>query len=98
MIRQHYQWQCCFVVARKKSPLTLAQLPVGRRACIVEVDGEEDLRDRMHALGLRAGREVAVVRKAGRKGPLHIRVGSTDLVMRRREAKLVRLSEAKNRC
>ena len=77
--------------------MTLAQLPVGRCACILEVDGEEAVRDRMYALGLRAGREVAVVRRAGRKGPLHIRVGSTDLVMRRREAKLVRLSESKNK-
>ena len=77
--------------------MTLAQLPVGQRACIAEVNGEAALRDRMHALGLRAGREVAVVRRAGRKGPLHIRVGSTDLVMRRREAKLVRLSEAKTK-
>ena len=74
--------------------MTLAQLPIGGRACITEVDGEDGLRDRMYALGLRAGREVAVVRRAGFKGPLHVRVGSTDLMMRPQEAMLVRLSEA----
>jgi ferrous iron transport protein A len=74
--------------------LTLAQLPAGRRACIAEVDGEDGLRDRMHALGLRVGREVAVVRRSGLNGPLHIRVGSTDLMLRTREARLIRISTA----
>lgn len=74
--------------------MTLAQLPAGRRACIAEVDGEAGLRDRMHALGLRAGREVAVIRRSGLSGPLHIRIGSTDLMMRAREAGLIRISGA----
>ena len=72
--------------------MTLAQLPVGRSACIDEVDGEAGVRDRMYALGLRAGREVAVIRRSGLNGPLHIRIGSTDLMMRVREAGLVRVS------
>ena len=73
--------------------MTLAHLPVGQPAWIANVTGEESgLRARMNALGLRSGREVAVIRRAVFGGPLHIRVGTTDLVLRRREADLVRLA------
>jgi ferrous iron transport protein A len=43
-------------------------------------------------LGLRRGREVAVIRRASLGGPLHIRVGSTDLMLRRREARLIHVT------
>ncbi len=74
--------------------MTLEQLPTGMRACITTIQGEEGLRSRMFALGLRSGREVAVIRQAALGGPLHIRVGSTDLMIRRKEANLIRLAVA----
>lgn len=46
----------------------------------------------MLALGLRSGREVAVIRRARMGGPLHIRIGTTDLMMRRSEARLIELA------
>lgn len=73
--------------------MTLEQLPVGRKARIASLEGDESLRARMFALGLRAGREVAVIRRARLGGPLQIRIGSTDLMLRRSEAQLIRLSE-----
>ena len=74
--------------------MTLEQLPVGESALIEDVLGQEALRARLLALGLRAGREVAVIRRAWLGGPLHIRIGSTDVALRRKEAKLVRLVPA----
>ena len=76
--------------------MTLEQLPVGESALIEDVSGQEALRARLFALGLRVGREVAVIRRAGLGGPLHIRVGSTDIALRRKEAKLVRLAVAED--
>ncbi len=72
--------------------MTLEQLPTGQRALIAEVQGEDGLRARMLALGLRAGREVAVIRRANLGGPIQVRVGSTDLMMRRKEASLIQLT------
>lgn len=71
--------------------VTLEELPVGMAARICNISGEEQLRARMFALGLRTGREVAVIRRARFLGPLQIRIGSTDLVMRRNEARMVHL-------
>ena len=75
--------------------MTLEQLPVGESGLIEDVLGQEALRARLLALGLRVGREVAVIRRAWLGGPLHIRVGSTDIALRRKEAKLVRLAPAR---
>lgn len=74
--------------------VTLEQLPVGQRALIAEVSGDQALRARMFALGLRHGREIAVIRRARLGGPLQVRIGTTDLIVRRTEARLVKLNEA----
>lgn len=71
--------------------MTLEQLPVGHKARIASLEGDDSLRARMFALGLRAGREVLVIRRARLGGPLQIRIGSTDLMVRRSEARLIRL-------
>lgn len=71
--------------------MTLEQLPVGHKARIASLEGDESLRARMFALGLRTGREVLVIRRARLGGPLQIRIGSTDLMVRRSEARLIRL-------
>ncbi|HEY0720102.1 MAG TPA: FeoA family protein [Gammaproteobacteria bacterium] len=71
--------------------MTLEQLPVGHKARIAALEGDDSLRARMFALGLRTGREVLVIRRARLGGPLQIRIGSTDLMIRRSEARLIRL-------
>jgi ferrous iron transport protein A len=73
--------------------VTLEQLPAGHKARIASLQGDESLRARMFALGLRSGREVAVIRRARLGGPLQIRIGSTDLMLRRSEARLILLTE-----
>jgi len=71
--------------------MTLDQLPIGESATVLGVDGEPALRMRIEAMGLRAGRRVAVVRRARLGGPLQVRVGLTDLIIRPVQARLVRL-------
>lgn len=67
-------------------------LPCGRYAFIkgVEVDG--DLRSRLSALGLEPGKQVQVLRRASLGGPLHVRVGTTEILLRRNEAASIQIS------
>jgi ferrous iron transport protein A len=64
----------------------LDQLPPGSRACIEGLDVDNDLRARLTALGLDVGKEVRVLRRAGMSGPLHVRAGTTEIILRRAEA------------
>ena len=74
------------------APATLEHLAPGTQARIAGItELDERLRARMFALGLRIGRDVAVLRRAALGGPIHIRIGSTELMMRRREASLIQL-------
>jgi len=72
-------------------PMTLDALPILQAATIDQVEGADPVAVRMRAMGLRSGREVMVVRRSRLGGPLQIRVGSTDLIIRPREARLIRI-------
>jgi ferrous iron transport protein A len=72
--------------------MTLDQLPPGESATIQRVDGEPALRLRIEAMGLRVGKDVAVIRRARMGGPLQVRVGNTDLIIRLAQARLIRLA------
>jgi ferrous iron transport protein A len=48
----------------------------------------------MVALGLSRGRRVLVIRRANHKGPLHIRVGMTEVMIRRADAAAVQVVDA----
>ncbi len=64
----------------------LSQLAPGQQGVIAAVDGPEGLRQRLAALGFRAGRAVVVLRRASLRGPLHVRLGTTDVALRQAEA------------
>lgn len=68
------------------SASTLATLHPGDTAAIVAIHAEEALHQRLLALGFRNGRQVELIRKAGFSGPLQVRIGTTDIVLRRSEA------------
>lgn len=70
----------------------LSNLKVGDRVVIRDIAGDEELRKRMHAMGLRTGREASVTRRGRLGGPLQIRVGSISLVVRRSDAERVHVS------
>jgi ferrous iron transport protein A len=69
--------------------LRLSDLRNGVPARVVALEAVDGLAARMRALGLRPGRELAVVRRSRFGGPLQVRVGTTDLVVRAREARRV---------
>jgi ferrous iron transport protein A len=56
---------------------------------VVRVDALDGLAARMRALGLRPGRELAVVRRSRLGGPMQIRIGTTDFIMRPHDARSV---------
>ena len=74
------------------STLTLNRLDPGEHGTILALDASEELYQRMVALGLRIGKSVRLLRRARFGGPLHVRVGTTELMLRRREAHCIRLT------
>ena len=58
----------------------------GQQGVIASVEGSEGLKQRLAALGFRAGRAVVVLRRASLSGPLHVRLGTTDVALRQAEA------------
>lgn len=57
------------------------------RICTLRVD--PDLGQRLAALGLRPGRDIEVLRRGFLHGPLQVRVGSTDFMLRFDAARLI---------
>ncbi len=69
-----------------KPPATLADVPVGRRARVVRVEGDRALRVRLWEMGLSAGTEVDVLKRAPMGDPLELRLRGYHLSLRRAEA------------
>ena len=70
---------------------TLSTLPAGRCGTIVQIDAGIELSARMRALGLLPGRRVKVIRRSPFQGPIQVRAGQTDLIIRRSEAAAIQL-------
>ena len=73
--------------------MTLDLLKAGEVAKIISVTADEVLQARINGLGLRIGQEVAVIRRACMGGPLQVRVGHTDILMRPEQANLINLAK-----
>lgn len=72
----------------------LTSLPPGTRATITAIHAEEALHQRLQALGFRTGKQIEVIRKAAFSGPLQVRVGTTDVLLRRNEAAKIMVQTA----
>lgn len=72
----------------------LAELGPGKEARIVAIHGAEALHQRLVAMGFRIGKPVRMVRRAAFNGPLHVRLGSTDVIIRNIDARCVELAAA----
>lgn len=70
----------------------LTHLNPGQRMVIDEIQADEGTRQRLNAMGLMRGREIQVVRRARFGGPIQVRVGSVNLILRRREAEYVKVA------
>ena len=76
------------------SALTLATLHPGDTATIVTIHAEEALHLRLLALGFRNGKQIEMIRKASFSGPLQVRVGTTDVMLRRIEAAKIEVQKS----
>ncbi|TSA20748.1 MAG: ferrous iron transport protein A [Betaproteobacteria bacterium] len=70
----------------------LAHLPVGVFATVCYIDAQHELTARLRALGIKPGSRVSVVRSAPLSGPLQVRSGQTDIILRRAEAAAIHVN------
>ena len=70
----------------KAPPTTLNALRAGETGTILALHAGAELYRRLAALGLRVGKHVRILRRGRFSGPLHIRVGTTDLMLRTSDA------------
>jgi ferrous iron transport protein A len=69
--------------------LTLDHIQVGEVGKIAAINAGIDLKQRFAALGLKDGSTVQVLRRASFGGPMHVRMGTTEIIMRLNEAKRI---------
>lgn len=74
--------------------ITLATLQMRDVATIVSIHAEEALHQRLLALGFRTGKQVELIRKASFGGPIQVRIGTTDILLRRNEAAKIKVHKA----
>lgn len=72
----------------------LSQLSPGQQGVIHAIHAEQALYQRLNALGFRIGKQIALVRRASFNGPLHVRIGATDIILRESEAHRIQLDLA----
>jgi ferrous iron transport protein A len=70
----------------------LNSLQSGDFATIGAINTEQSLYQRLLALGFRAGKKIELIRRANFNGPLHVRIGATDIILRESEAKLIHIT------
>ena len=71
--------------------MTLADLAVGNTATIKHIEFEKSFCSRCFAMGVRLGAVVTVIRKSPFNGPIQIRIGCTDLSLRKNLAKHIKV-------
>jgi Fe2+ transport system protein FeoA len=71
--------------------MTLDELKPGQKATIVRIDGDGPLVQRLMALGLLEGSEVALTRRALGGDPVEVQVMGYALSLRREEARRVQV-------
>ena len=65
---------------------TLKDLPIGKTATIVSVDGNQDLRQHLLDMGLIPGSEITMIKHAPMGDPIEVRIHSYELTLRNDDA------------
>ncbi|NJD07894.1 MAG: ferrous iron transport protein A [Methylococcaceae bacterium] len=73
---------------------SLATLVTGEEASIIAIQADEVLRNRLVSLGFRVGQRVRLIRRGAFSGPLQVRIGGTDIIIRRRDAARIEISRS----
>jgi ferrous iron transport protein A len=71
---------------------TLLELSEGQVGIICKLHMDRLLVQRLNAMGLRRGKKITVLRKAQFKGPFHIMIDTTELMIREHEASLIKIT------
>ena len=74
---------------------TLATVPIGATARVINVSGDAALEQRILEMGVLPGTEVKVIRQAPLGDPIEIRVMGYSLSLRRSEASCVEVEVSK---
>lgn len=74
-------------------PRNLDHLKTGESATIKAVNAGKGLIERLAALGFRSGKKIEIIRRASFNGPLQVRIGSTDIILRGSEAHLIQVQD-----
>jgi Fe2+ transport system protein FeoA len=69
--------------------MTLDELKPGQRATVVRIDGEGPLVQRLMALGVLEGSEIAMTRRAIGGDPVEVQIMGYALSLRREEARRI---------
>lgn len=72
--------------------MTLSELTVGRNAIIEGFTKNTSYNDRLIALGVKKNKGVKVIRKSKFNGPIHIEIGTTQLMLRNLVAEQIKIS------
>ncbi len=72
--------------------ISLDTLGPGEYATIRAINAEDGLHQRLNALGFRIGKRIQMIRHARFQGPLHVRIGATDIILRRTEAHRIQIT------
>ncbi|MBA4382702.1 MAG: ferrous iron transport protein A [Sideroxydans sp.] len=64
------------------------------RGTITDIHTDDSLRQRLQALGFRSGKDIEIIRKASFGGPVQVRIGTTDILLRQTEAALIEVRAA----
>ncbi|TAF03815.1 MAG: ferrous iron transport protein A [Nostocales cyanobacterium] len=70
----------------------LALLKPGQIATISQLHSEPGLHQRLLAMGFRSGRQIVMLRRGWLSGPLHVRIGTTEVMLRCREAREIEVT------
>lgn len=71
---------------------TLSKLETGQPAVIAAIEADESLFHRLSALGFRVGKPLSIVRRANFNGPIHVRLGTTDIILRITDATRIQVN------
>ena len=71
---------------------TLLELSEGQTGIIHKLNMDRLLIQRLNAMGIRRGKKITVLRKAQFKGPFHIMIDTTELMIREHEASLINIT------
>lgn len=67
---------------------------MGESGSVMSINMDSALKKRFFALGLKEGVQVRVLRRAILGGPMHLRVGTSELILRLKEASCICLASA----